>query len=109
MSIRGKLIVCPLTQDSHPILTISNSSSKATRSVVTLFHTEPRGVEETKICSNHPGHMTNMATTPIYGKKPLKILFFRANQLMALKLSMKHWVLEYYQDYTYDDHGLTLT
>ena len=25
-----------------------------------------------KVCSNGPGHMTKMATTPLYGKNPLK-------------------------------------
>ena len=27
-----------------------------------------------KVCSNGPGHMTKMATKPIYGKNPLKNL-----------------------------------
>ena len=26
--------------------------------------------EGTKVCSNRPGHMTSMATMPIYGEKP---------------------------------------
>ena len=29
--------------------------------------------------------------------------------LLTLKLGMQHRVLEYYQDYSYDDPGLTLT
>ena len=28
-----------------------------------------------KICTNCTGHMTKMATTPIYGKNPLNIFF----------------------------------
>ena len=32
----------------------------------------------TKVCSNGPGHMTKMATMPIYGQNPLKI--FLQNQ-----------------------------
>ena len=28
----------------------------------------------TKVCSNGPGHMTKMAVTLMYGKKPLKNL-----------------------------------
>ena len=32
------------------------------------FYVESPRVEETKICSKHPGHMTNMASMPIYGK-----------------------------------------
>ena len=32
-----------------------------------------------------PGHMTKMATMPIYGKKPLKIFFSRTKSQMTLK------------------------
>ena len=32
------------------------------------FHVEPPWDGGTKVCSNGPGHMTNMATIPIYGK-----------------------------------------
>ena len=49
-------------------MTISNFSSKATGLIVSKFHVEPPGTEGTKLCPNHPGHMTNMPTTPIYGK-----------------------------------------
>ena len=49
-------------------MTISNISSKATGPVVIKFQTEPRKAEGTKIFSNCPGHMTNMATTHIYCK-----------------------------------------
>ena len=31
----------------------------------------------TKVCTNGPGHMTKMAATLIYGKKPLKIFYSR--------------------------------
>ena len=51
---------------------------KTTRPIVTKFHIESPGVEETNICSNRAGHLSNMTTTPIYGKKTLKI-FFRTN------------------------------
>ena len=49
-------------------MTISNILPKATGRIVPNSHLEPPGAEGMKICSNHPGHMTNMATTPIYGK-----------------------------------------
>ena len=49
-------------------MTISNISPKATGPVVTKFHVEPPGAEGMKICSNFAGHMTNMATMPIYGE-----------------------------------------
>ena len=63
----------------------------------------------TKICSNGPGHMTKVAAVPIYGKNLKKIFFSGAKRPMTLKLSMHHWVLEYYQICSYDDLGLTLT
>ena len=55
-----------------------------------------------KVCSKGPGHMTKMATMPIYGKN-LKI------SSPTLKLGMQHRVLEYYQICSNDDHRLTLT
>ena len=56
--------------------------------------------------SNGPGHMTKMATMPIYGKK---IFFSGTKRLMTLKLGMQHRVLKYYQVCSNDDPGLTLT
>ena len=41
---------------------------KATGPIVTKSHLEPPGADGTKICSNPIIHMTNMATTPKYGK-----------------------------------------
>ena len=41
---------------------------KATGPIVTKSHLEPPGADGTKLCSNPIVHMTNMATTPIYGK-----------------------------------------
>ena len=63
----------------------------------------------TKVCSNGPGHMTKMAAMPIYGKNLKTIFFFRTKRPMTLNLGMHHWVLEYYQVYSNDDPGLTLT
>ena len=34
----------------------------------------------TKVCSRHLDHMTKMAATPIYGKKPFKNLFLQNRQ-----------------------------
>ena len=52
--------------------------------------------------------MTKMAAMPIYNKK-LKHFFSGTKKLMTLKLGMLHWALEYYQDYSNDDTGLTVT
>ena len=78
-------------------MTISNRSSKASKPMVTKLHLESPGVEETKICSNRPGHMTNTVTMPVYDKS-LKIFFSRTNKPIALKLCMTLWVLEDYKD-----------
>ena len=61
-----------------------------------------------KVYSNGQGHMTNMATMPIYGKK-LKKIFSRTKQPMTLKVGMQHQVVEYYQVCSNDDAELTLT
>ena len=44
-----------------------------------------------------------------YMIKPLKIFFSRTKRPMTLNLDMQHQVLEYYQVYSNDDSGLTLT
>ena len=41
-----------------------------------------------KIYTNCTGHMTKMATMPIYGKNPLNILFTGTKRPMALGLGM---------------------
>ena len=41
--------------------------------------------------------------------KTLKIFFSRTNRPMTLKLGMQHRVFKYYQVYSNDDPGLTLT
>ena len=63
----------------------------------------------TKVCSNGPGHMTKMATMPIYGKNLKKSSSPGTKRLMTLTLCMHHRVLEYYQVCSNDDSGLTLT
>ena len=41
-----------------------------------------------KICTNCTGHMTKMATTPIYGKNPLNIFLSATKRPMALGLKV---------------------
>ena len=62
-----------------------------------------------KIFTSFTGHMTKMATTPIYGKKPLNIFFSGTKRPMALGLGMKHWGCGFYQISTNDESRLTLT
>ena len=51
-----------------------------------------------KVCSNGPGHMTEIVAMPIYGKNQRR---------MTLKLGMQHQVLEYYQVCSNVNPGLT--
>ena len=43
-------------------------SSETAWPIKVKFHMKPPWDGETKVCSNGPGHMTKMATMPIYGK-----------------------------------------
>ena len=58
-----------------------------------------------KIYSNGPGHMTNMAAMPMFGKNLKK----RPKRPMTLDVGMQHRVLAYYHVCSNDDLGLTLT
>ena len=58
---------------------------------------------------NNPGHMTKMATMPIYGKNPSKIFFSRISGSISKKLGMKHRWLKYYNVYINPDPVMTLT
>ena len=62
-----------------------------------------------KIYTNCTGHMTKMATMPIYGKNPLNIFFSRTKRPMALGLGMYHLGCGPYQICTNDESRLTLT
>ena len=53
--------------------------------------------------------MTNMATTPIYGKNSLNLFFSGTKRPLALGLGMWHWECGPYQVCTNDDSRLTLT
>ena len=53
--------------------------------------------------------MTKVAAMPIYSKEKLQIFFSGTKKPMTLKLGMQHRVFEYYQIYSNDDPGLTLT
>ena len=53
--------------------------------------------------------MTKMAATPLNGKNPSKIFFYRTRRPMTLGLGMKHWGCGAYPVYSNDDPRLTLT
>ena len=49
-------------------MTVSNIISKATAPILIKFHLELPWAKGTKLCSNSPGNMTNMAAMPVHGK-----------------------------------------
>ena len=57
----------------------------------------------------NPGHMTKMATMPIYGKNPSKNFFSRTIGPISTKLGMKHRWLTHYNVYINCDPVMTLT
>ena len=84
------------------VSTFSNIFSSDTMGPIKVkFHMEPPCDRGIKVCSNGPGHMTKMAAMPIYGKNLKKS--------STLKLGMQHRMPEYYQFYSNNDPGLTLT
>ena len=67
MNIKGQGHSLTLVQ-GHSDSTFANFFSlEMTRPVEAKFHMEPPWDGGTKICSNGPGHMTNIAAMPIYG------------------------------------------
>ena len=108
MNIKGQGHSLTLVQ-CHSDSTFSTSFSLETaRLIEAKYHVEPQWDGGTKVYSNGPGHMTNMAVMLIYGKN-LKIFFSITKRPMTLKLGKQYWMHEYYQVCSNDDPGLTLT
>ena len=85
-------------------------SSKNTGPNEAIFHVELSRDGRMKVSTNGLCHMTKMAAMPMYAKKKtFKIFFSGTERPMNLKLGMQHWVLEYYQVYSNDALGLTMT
>ena len=63
-------------------------SSETTRPIELKFHMKTPFDRLAKIYYNCTGHMTKMATTPVYGKNPFNILFSGTKRPMALGLGM---------------------
>ena len=84
-------------------------SSITTRRIEAKCHEEPLWNRGMKACSNGPGHMTKMAAMPIYGKNHLRCFSLGSERPMTLKLSIQHWVLQYYEVCSSDAPGLTVT
>ena len=70
----------------------SNIFSETTGPIEAKLYMEPPWVGKTKVCSglgDGLGHMTKVATTPLYGKNPLKI-FSAIKGPMTLGLGVQH-------------------
>ena len=63
-------------------------SSETAWPIKAKFYVEPPWEGGTKVYINGPGHMTEMAATPINGKNPSKIFFSRTGWLIFTKLGM---------------------
>ena len=67
--------------------TFSNISFSETKGPIEAkFHVEPPWDGGTNVYSNGPGHLTKMATMPVY-VKPFKIFFSGTKRPMTLKHS----------------------
>ena len=80
--------VRPTVGVRRPITFSNVFSSETAWPIKAKFYVEPPWEGGTKVCINGPGHMTKMATMPIYGKNLKKIFFSRTGSPMILKLSM---------------------
>ena len=58
---------------------------------------------------NNLCHMIKMAAMPIYGKNPLRFFSSETTVQVSIKLGMKHWGLEYYNEIINFDLQMTLT
>ena len=63
-------------------------SSETTRLIELKFHIKTPYDRLAKIYTNCTGHMTKMATMPIYGKNPLNMFFSGTKRPMALGRGM---------------------
>ena len=62
--------------------------SETTQPIKAKFYVELPWVGGTKFCSQHVGHVTKMAATPIYGKNPSKIFFSGTGGPITTELGM---------------------
>ena len=87
MNINGQGHSVTLVQ-GHSDSTFANIFSlELAKAIEAKFHVETPLDGGTKVCSNGPGHMTNMAAMPIYGKN-LKKSYSGTKKPMTLKVSI---------------------
>ena len=82
----------PGTLASVHLSTFSNIiSSETTRPIKVKFHIETPKDAVTKVFSKDLGHMTKLATMPIYGNNLFKNLLLQNQEPMTLELGILHW------------------
>ena len=85
----GELIVYPSSSVCWSLLTIiSKIFSKTACPIKAKFNVECPWVGIMKALSRHLGHLTKMAATPIYSKKPSKIYFSETKERITTKLGI---------------------
>ena len=84
-------------------------SSETPWSIRAKFYMKHLWEGGTNVYINNLGHMTKMATMPIYIKNPWKIFSSGTGWPTSTKLGMKHWWLKYYNVYINHDPVMTLT
>ena len=57
-----------------------HNAQRSSPPIKAKFYVEPPWIGGRKVCLRHLGHMTKMATMPIYGKNPSKIFFSRTGK-----------------------------
>ena len=79
MDVKGKGHSLTLVQGHSDSAFSKFFSLEIARPIEAKFHVEPPWDGRTKVCSNGPGHMTNMAAMLIYGKNLKKNSFLEPN------------------------------
>ena len=76
---------CLTFVEGHSDLYFQTSAAKPP--IEDKFHVELSWVVRMKVCSKSPGHVTKMATMPVYGKNPLKVSNQQADGRLILSYS----------------------
>ena len=88
---QGELIVYPSSRRPSVVRRPPFSKiffSETAWPIKAKFYVQPPWEGGTKVYINGPGHMTKMATRPIYGKNPSKIFFSRTGGPIFTKLGL---------------------
>ena len=70
MNIKGQGHSLTLVQGRSDSTLIFSFCLETAKPIEAKFNVYPQWDGETKVCSNGPGHMTNMAAMSIYSKNP---------------------------------------